>query len=46
MGILSKITPLNIMPVEIWLKALESITPHPKLWAANYAAFNAGRDLI
>jgi len=45
MGILSKITPMDLIPVEIWLKALESVTPHPKLWAANYAAFQAGRDL-
>lgn len=46
MGVLSKISPLNDLPVELWLKALQAVTPHPKLWAANYAAFYAGRDLI
>jgi indolepyruvate ferredoxin oxidoreductase alpha subunit len=46
MGVLSKIAPLDVMPVELWLKALEAVTPHPKLWAANYAAFYGGRELI
>lgn len=46
MGALSKTAPLNSLPVELWLQALSSVTPHPKLWAANHAAFYAGRDLI
>lgn len=46
MGALSKTAQLSILPVELWLQALEGVTPHPKLWAANYAAFYAGRDLI
>lgn len=46
MGALSKTAPLNTLPVELWLQALSSVTPHPKLWAANHAAFYAGRDLI
>ncbi len=46
MGALSKTAALSILPVELWLKALEGVTPHLKLWAANYAAFYTGRDLI
>ncbi|MFW2368031.1 MAG: 2-oxoacid:acceptor oxidoreductase family protein [Desulforhopalus sp.] len=46
MGALSKIAPLNVLPLELWLQALNGVTPHPKLWAANYAAFYAGRDLM
>ena len=46
MGALSKIAPLNVFPMELWFKALQSVTPHPKLWAANYAAFEAGQDMI
>jgi indolepyruvate ferredoxin oxidoreductase alpha subunit len=46
MGVLSTISPLDMFPIELWLKALESVTPQPKLWAANYAAFQAGRDML
>lgn len=46
MGVLSTVTPLDAFPVELWLKALQAVTPHSKLWAANYAAFRAGRRMI
>jgi hypothetical protein len=29
--------------VEMWWKALQKVNPKPEVWAANYAAFNAGR---
>lgn len=46
MGLLSRIAPLNTLPQEIWLQALQSVTPLPQLWAANYAAFLAGSEMV
>jgi indolepyruvate ferredoxin oxidoreductase alpha subunit len=45
MGMLSTLEPYNVFPVEMWLKALEKASSKPVLWAANAAAFNAGREL-
>ena len=46
MGALSKISPIDVFPMELWLKALQLVTPRPNLWAANYAAFQAGREMV
>jgi indolepyruvate ferredoxin oxidoreductase alpha subunit len=43
MGILSTLSPFDLFPVELWWKALQKVNPKPAVWAANYAAFNAGR---
>jgi indolepyruvate ferredoxin oxidoreductase alpha subunit len=43
MGVLSTVSPFNLFPPELWLKSLEKINARPAIWAANYAAFNAGR---
>ncbi|MDR3673469.1 MAG: 2-oxoacid:acceptor oxidoreductase family protein [Holophaga sp.] len=43
MGILSRLTPFDQFPVEMWWKALQKVNPKPAVWAANFAAFNAGR---
>lgn len=45
MGILSTLSPFDRFPVELWWKALRKVNPKPPVWAANYAAFNAGRGL-
>ncbi len=44
MGILSTVYPFNLFPPELWLKALKRINSRPVVWAANYVAFNAGRE--
>jgi indolepyruvate ferredoxin oxidoreductase alpha subunit len=43
MGMLSRLSPFDQFPVEMWWKALEKVNARPAVWAANYAAFNAGR---
>ncbi|BDU74642.1 2-oxoacid:acceptor oxidoreductase family protein [Mesoterricola silvestris] len=43
MGILSTLEPFDRFPAELWWKALQAVNPKPAVWAANYAAFNAGR---
>jgi indolepyruvate ferredoxin oxidoreductase alpha subunit len=43
MGILSTLSPFDRFPVELWWKALQKVNPKAPVWAANYAAFNAGR---
>jgi len=43
MGILSRLSPFDQFPVEMWWRALQKVNPKPAVWAANYAAFNAGR---
>jgi indolepyruvate ferredoxin oxidoreductase alpha subunit len=45
MGVLSKIAPFDTMPAELWLKALQSVSPTPGIWAANYKAFTAGQAM-
>ncbi|NTV73295.1 MAG: hypothetical protein HGA66_03700 [Holophaga sp.] len=43
MGILSTLEPFDRFPAELWWKALQKVNPKAAVWAANYAAFNAGR---
>jgi indolepyruvate ferredoxin oxidoreductase alpha subunit len=45
MGILSTLSPFSLFPPELWLNALKKANDRPAVWAANYAAFNAGREL-
>jgi indolepyruvate ferredoxin oxidoreductase alpha subunit len=45
MGVLSGIAPFDTLPAELWLKALQSVSPTPGIWAANYKAFTAGREI-
>ena len=45
MGILSTLEPFDCFPVELWWQALQKVNPKPSVWAANHAAFNAGRAL-
>ncbi len=44
-GVLSKLPPFDKFPVELWLTAVKSISPKPAIWAGNYTAFMAGRNL-
>ena len=44
MGVLSTLPPLDLFPPELWLKALKRANSRPVVWAANYVAFNAGRE--
>jgi len=43
MGVLSALPPFDAFPESLWLKALQKINPKADVWAANYAAFRAGR---
>ena len=43
MGALSTLAPFDAFSESLWLKALQKINPKPAVWAANYAAFRAGR---
>ena len=45
MGILSALPPFNQFPAELWLTALKKANSKPAVWAANYVAFNTGREL-
>ncbi len=45
-GALSSLAPFDAIPVELWLKALKSVSPKPAVWTANHAAFLAGRKLL
>ncbi|MBN1920718.1 MAG: 2-oxoacid:acceptor oxidoreductase family protein, partial [Anaerolineae bacterium] len=45
MGILSTLEDLNAFPAELWLKALKRANAKPVVWATNYVAFNAGREI-
>ena len=46
MGALSTLAPYDRLPASLWLQALKDVTPAPHLWAANYRAFTAGRELM
>lgn len=46
MGVLSTFSPFNDFATELWHRALKNVNSKPAIWAANYAAFNAGRDLV
>jgi indolepyruvate ferredoxin oxidoreductase, alpha subunit len=45
MGILSTLPPFDVFPRQLWLNALKRANSRPGVWAANYAAFNSGREL-
>jgi indolepyruvate ferredoxin oxidoreductase alpha subunit len=45
-GALSKLSPFDRFPTELWLQAIKNVSPKPAIWAGNYAAFSAGRDLV
>ena len=45
MGVLSTLSPFNLFPRQLWLKALKRANSKPAVWAANYAAFNCGSEL-
>ncbi len=45
LGLLSTLKPFDVFALELWLEALRSVNPSPAVWAANYAAFNAGRTM-
>jgi indolepyruvate ferredoxin oxidoreductase alpha subunit len=42
-GMLSTVAPFDVFPPELWLRALQKANAKPAVWAANYAAFQAGR---
>ena len=46
LGLLSTLPPFDVFPVSLWHEALRKANPRGGVWAANYAAFNAGRDLL
>jgi len=45
-GSLSKLPPFDRFPTELWLQAIKNVSPKPAIWAANYAAFSAGREMV
>ena len=46
LGLLSTIDPFNLIPEEIWLSALMSVSPTDAIKSANQTAFKAGRKYI
>jgi indolepyruvate ferredoxin oxidoreductase alpha subunit len=46
LGVLSRISPFDRFPAELWLEALRRVNSRPDVWAANNAAFNAGRSCV
>jgi indolepyruvate ferredoxin oxidoreductase alpha subunit len=45
MGMLSTLDSFDAFPQELWLSALKRANSRPAVWATNYVAFNAGREL-
>jgi indolepyruvate ferredoxin oxidoreductase alpha subunit len=45
MGILSTLQGMDAFPPELWLQALKRANSRPVVWATNYVAFNAGREI-
>jgi indolepyruvate ferredoxin oxidoreductase alpha subunit len=45
LGLLSTLAPFNTLPAELWLEAIRRANSKPAIWAGNYAAFQAGRQL-
>jgi indolepyruvate ferredoxin oxidoreductase alpha subunit len=45
MGLLSSLPPFDVIPLELWLQALKSANSKAPVWAMNYVAFYAGREL-
>jgi indolepyruvate ferredoxin oxidoreductase alpha subunit len=43
--VLSTLPPFDVFPSELWLEALKKANSRPLVWAANYVAFNAGREI-
>jgi len=46
MGAMSKIAPFDVFPDEFWYMALKGVSPKPAIWNTNYAAFQAGSNLL
>ncbi len=46
LGLLSKIEPFSLIPKEIWINSILSISPNDFAKSANYTAFSKGRGLI
>jgi indolepyruvate ferredoxin oxidoreductase alpha subunit len=46
LGILSCVHPFDKIPKEYWLHALKNANSNISIWAANYTAFNTGRNLF
>ena len=45
LGLLSTTSPFDLFPAALWHEALKSVNPRRSVWAANYAAFEAGRSM-
>ena len=45
-GALSKLSPFDKFPTELWLQAIKNVSPKPAIWAGNYAAFMGGREMV
>jgi len=45
LGLLSTMHPFDVFPTEMWYEALRRVNSQSGIWAANYAAFNSGREL-
>jgi len=45
LGLLSTMHPFDVFPLDLWYTALKRVNSRPAVWAANYAAFNAGRSV-
>ena len=45
LGVLSMLEPFNQIPEEIWLKALQGLSPKAELWELNYQAFMLGKSI-
>ena len=43
---LSKTAPFDCFTQNLWLRAVKAVSPTPAIWAANYHAFQAGRDMV
>jgi indolepyruvate ferredoxin oxidoreductase alpha subunit len=46
MGVMSKTAPFDVFPESLWLEAIKRNSPKPAIWQMNYAAFQAGRNLV
>lgn len=46
LGALSRLSPFDAFPVEVWLQALKKVSPRPAVWTLNHAAFLQGRTLV
>jgi indolepyruvate ferredoxin oxidoreductase alpha subunit len=45
-GAMSKLSPFDRFPPELSHQAIKNVSPKPAIWAGNYAAFLAGRELV